>query len=635
MLKTDNTLLERLNRLIDDNLDNPTFTIDTICQALGTSRSHLHRTVKESTENSTSHYIRKRRLLRAKALLTGSDLRIAEICDAVGINNPQNFSTYFTEEFHISPTQFRKQYVRTIPPEPDLKKEVPLYDALLPTKPENLPENPLVPFLGFPQRPWIYASFAAILLVVVGTCSYFVLKLRSEQPASPPVSSLAVLPFVNLGNAEGNPACASIMDNIYTSVAHLDNLKVIARASSDKYKNTQKGVLQIGEALRVAYVLKGDFLKTGDQVQIKINIIGTQDGAPTWTKKYSGHYNDLFQLTDQIVADVARQLKLTTAVGKVLAHTQNIEAYNDFLQGRQLLVSRLVPDLRASLSRFDQALALDSTFAEAWAQKAVAYHLLLGSGEMDTPTLNRLTEANALQAIRLDPTSSTAYGVLGSLYYSTYQWQASENAFRIALQHNPNDAQVNHWYALLLRTTGRIDEAVHYSTQAITLDPLHPIFLSVYISNCSLAHRFDLARAGIKTGQGLFDRSFAYQMSLAYYWLCQSNYGRAAADFRQAIVLNPDDRGQVPILVYCEAKRGNRQQARLFIRELTATTARSDYERAVVYAGLEQADSSMHYLKKAAEGGYFYRDTKVMPVFRPYHKTLAFRAVLRRYNLAD
>ena len=57
--------------------------------------------------------------------------------------------------------------------------------------------------------------------------------------------------------------------------------------------------------------------------------------------------------------------------------------------------------------------------------------------------------------------------------------------------------------------------------------------------------------------------------------------------------------------------------------------------RAVVHAGLEQADSSMHYLKKASDGGYLYRDTKVMPVFRPYHKTLAFRAVLRRHNLAD
>src|SRR5690606_35568541 len=129
--------------------------------------------------------------------------------------------------------------------------------------------------------------------------------------------------------------------------------------------------------------------------------------------------------------------------------------------------------------------------------------------------------------------------------------------------------------------------------------------------------------------------SFAYQMNIAYYWLYQANYSRAVAGFRQALVLNPDDQGQVPVLMYCEAKRGNRQQARRFLEELTATTPRSDYERAVVYAGLEQADSSMYYLKQAADGGYFYRDTKVMPVFQPYHKTLAFRAVLRRYNLAE
>ncbi len=631
----------KLDRLLDDNLGNPEFSIDTICQLLGLSRSQLHRVLKEQTSLSTSRYIRQRRLLKARQLLITTDLRISEISDQVGINNLQNFSTYFAEEFSVNPTDFRKNL-----PKLSLAEHNELSSS------GSVTESILTPILDSPpthlqpqtRSRRYYPVMAVVLLLLLTTGGYLMWQNSAGYSATTPVSSsLAVMPFTNLGSPESNPACESIMDDIYTSVTLIDNLKVIARSSSDQYERTEKNVWQIGSELGVANVLKGSFLKIGDTIQLKIEIIGTPatgsgKTVPVWIKKYSAAYQDIFKLTDEVVADVARQLNLTVRTSasqdRLLAHTQNLEAYNAFLQGRQLLLSRKTDDLQESLVRLDHVLELDSTFGEAWALKAVAYHLLLGSGVMDNDTLNRLTEENALQAIRLDPTTSTAYGVLGSLYYSTYQWQASENAFRIALQHNPNDAQVNHWYGLLLRTMGRVKEAVHYSAQAIALDPLHPIFLSAYIGNCALANRFDLAREGIKSGQGLFDRSFAYQMNVAHYWLCRADYGRAVAGYRQAIVLNPDDRGQVPILMYCEAKRGNQRQARLFLKELTATTPRSDYERAVVYAGLDQADSSMYYLRKASDGGYFYRDTKVMPVFQPYHQTLAFRAVLRRYNLA-
>lgn len=637
MPTSESQFVTKLDQLLDESLNDPELSIDRICLTMGLSRSQLHRVLKEHTSLSTSRYIRHRRLLKARHLLINTDLRISEICDQVGITNYQNFSTYFAEEFSVNPSDFRKTSLILPQPEhPELATSA--TGSISPTRPDSASPR---------HQSWSIRStiLAAGLVLLMAAGGYLVWKNSVGTSSTNPVSnSLAVMPFYNLSGPDSNPACKSIMDNIHTSVSLINNLKVIARSSSDQYEGTSKSVWQIGNELGVANVLRGNFLKIGDRIQLKIEILGTPDTGSgeekqAWHKTYSAAYQDIFKLTDEVVADVARQLNLSRSpsVSENLrqARTQNVEAYNDFLQGRQLLISRMVPDLLASLPRFDQALALDSTFAEVWAQKAVAYHLLLGSGKMDNTTLNRLTEENALQAIRLDPTSSTAYGVLGSLYYSTYQWQAAENAFRIALQHNPNDAQVNHWYALLLRTTGRVNEAVYYSTQAITLDPLHPIFLSVYISNCSLANRFDLAQEGIKTGQGLFDRSFAYQMNIAHYWLYKSDYGRAVADFRQALVLNPDDRGQVPILMYCEAKRGNHQQARLFIRQLTATTPRSDYERAVVYAGLEQADSSMYYLKKAADGGYFYRDTKVTPVFEPYRKTLTYRAVLRRYNLAD
>ena len=422
MISAEHTLLEKLDDLIDENLDNSSFTINEICEALSVSRSQLHRAVRDQTQCSTSRYIRQRRLRRAKELLVGTDLRISEICDAVGITNPQNFSTYFTEEFQVSPTQFRKEH----------------------TESENLVAPPSErPPSERPARRRTYAVLAAMALLLIGAGCYQWFKQTSEA-VDPEASSLAVLPFTNLGNTDSNPACESIMDDIYTSASLIDNLNVIARTSSDRFKDTGKGILQIGKELRVAHVLKGSFLRTDDQVQVKIDLVSTQKDGRSWTKNYHAAYKDVFQLTEQIVTDIARQLERTRGVSAAeklqLARTQNIEAYNTFLQGRQLMNTRTNADLLASIARFERAIALDSTFAEAYAYQAAAHLMLQGPNEAEARKQHRLTEQTALSAIRLDPTNSTAYAVLGELYHITQQWQASETAFRIALQHNPNDA---------------------------------------------------------------------------------------------------------------------------------------------------------------------------------------------------
>lgn len=100
-------LTARLNQLIDNNLSNPAFSTDMICQELGLSRSQLHRYIKEQTHLSVTLFIRQRRLEKAKDLLLMSSLRISEVADLVGIANPQNFSKYFTEAFAVIPTEFR------------------------------------------------------------------------------------------------------------------------------------------------------------------------------------------------------------------------------------------------------------------------------------------------------------------------------------------------------------------------------------------------------------------------------------------------------------------------------------------------------------------------------------------------
>lgn len=108
MYPTDKNFIEKLDQLIDTNLQNENYSIEDLCLELGMSRSQLFRLMKEQTDLSTSRYIRRRRLLKGKELLETTDLRIIKIAYQVGLDSPQSFSKFFTDEFGVNPSEYRK-----------------------------------------------------------------------------------------------------------------------------------------------------------------------------------------------------------------------------------------------------------------------------------------------------------------------------------------------------------------------------------------------------------------------------------------------------------------------------------------------------------------------------------------------
>ncbi len=634
MTTPDTEFIDQINRLLDQHLDEPTVSVDALCHNLGMSRSQLHRIIKEQSGLSVSRYIRQRKLSKARQLLQETPLRISEISDAIGMGSIQNFSKYFAEAFGLTPTDYRKQHKRPTPDAVPTGETVAPGSPVSPVEPEPVPPTPERVVL--PARPrrrlfWRGVYVVLGLCVAVGIGSWW---LMSRPPAPPAINSLAVLPFVNLGSAETEPACAGITDDIHRSVSLLNNLQVIARSSSDQYGKTDKTTWQIGNELHVAHLLKGAVQRINNQIRVRVELIDTQADVRLWVRTYARPDNDIFALTEQVMVDIARQLKLTTT-GKPLAYTRNLTAYNLFLQGRQLVVGRSKDQLARSIRYFDQAVALDTTFAEAIAFKAEAYMLGLTLGYSDRKEANRLAEPNALAAIRLDPTNSTAYGVLGTLYHDLHQWEAAQNAFRIAIQHNPNDAQAHYWYSLVLRSVGKLPEAIEHSTKAVALDPIYPVILAGHVLNCAYADRFDLANAGLESGRDLFQNSFVYQTAQGYVCLTAGRYQQAIDAFAQAQELNAAYSTHNSAALYCEAKAGHGPKTLTFLRTQVLRTPRDYYDRAVVFAGLNQTDSCMAALKKAADGDYFYRDTKVSPIFRPYHRHPVFRAILRQFHVAE
>lgn len=475
MTHSDIALLEKLNRYIEKNLDNPTFSIDEICTELGVSRSQLHWILIEKTRLSTTLYIRKKRLEKAKNLLATTNLRISEITDAVGINSYANFSKYFFEEFKVSPTDFRKQIPKNID---NSVQESPINDDII------LPDNLINGNITTKPKSYLllYLITGFVFLLGIGFYfSSFTSKNNNTQFSKDDLTqisdnSLAILPFKNLGSSENAIFCDGVMEQIHGSLSLLENLKVISKTSSLLFRNTKKPIGQIANELHVKYILEGSVLQIDKNIRITVGLTDAQEDRSVWTKSYDGNTKDVFTFMSVVAKEVAGELnqKLSSKLNDKLNKrpTKSLAAYNEYLQAKHLLQTRTKEKIEASIEKFSHAIELDKDFADAYTDKALAYNLMGEEQFMDVETAYKMSEKNALTSIRLDSENGRAYAVLGNIYKAQNKWEQAITTYQIALKFSPNDAQITYWYSLTLRSIGQLDEAIKYSTKAVSLDPL-------------------------------------------------------------------------------------------------------------------------------------------------------------------
>ncbi len=305
MNNSDKVVIEKLTLLIESNLTDSTFTLERIYKELGVSRTKLHRVVKEQTLLSTSLFIRKIRLNQAAKLIIETDLRMSEIADLTGIDSPQNFSKYFTQEYKVSPTQFRKnQRYESI-----AKNQVRVVSTDIPKSANLLPRQS--------ARFWAFRLMPIILFL--GLFTFAVLHISNTKQVtqqSTPWSmndlkgfdnSVVILPFQTAG--ENELFTKGVITEINTSLSHIKKLKVIDETSSGKYLNTNKSKSEIGNELGAKYVLQGESCEQNDSVRIKLQLYKTTDGKMIWTKSYEDESKNVFSLISVVVRDLTVELK--------------------------------------------------------------------------------------------------------------------------------------------------------------------------------------------------------------------------------------------------------------------------------------------------------------------------------------
>jgi tetratricopeptide (TPR) repeat protein len=326
---------------------------------------------------------------------------------------------------------------------------------------------------------------AAVAIVVLGVASVVLLR-RTHRGGGEAggIKRVAVLPFENLGLPEDDYFADGIADEIRGKLTSLSGVEVIARASSTPYKKTTKMPEQIAQELDVKYLLTATVRwqkQTGaSRVHVTpelVEVRGSGAAASKWQQPFDAALTDVFQVQSDIASRVAQALGVALGAGeeKRLAEkpTQNLAAYDAFLKGQETWTTGVndSPSLRKALGFYEQAVALDPGFAQAWAQVSRA-HSDLYFMSTPAPELAERARQAAEKAVALAPNRPEGYVALGEYeLWVSLDFNRALKQFAKGQRVAPGNAGLLSGMASAEEALGRWEAAVEHFRQAQHLDP--------------------------------------------------------------------------------------------------------------------------------------------------------------------
>ncbi|MDH5227263.1 MAG: hypothetical protein OEW50_07675 [Gammaproteobacteria bacterium] len=346
---------------------------------------------------------------------------------------------------------------------------------------EPLPDVAVAPQLQFRMR----AAFGiAVLLAMAGLGYLLYERGLGRAEASGKHSSIAVLPFTNLsGDASKDYFSDGMSEELLNLLARVPGLQVAARTSAFAFKGRNVDIREVGRELGVETVLEGSVRQSGDQVRITAQLIDTETGFHLWSETYDRKLQDIFAVQDEIAQAIVDKLKIQLApkeqelAQRAKAPTQNVEAYELYLQGRSIWKRRGEDNLKRAIDMYQAAIARDPAFARAHAALASAYVVLPGYTKErdDEQKFMEMAEQSARQALALDPNIGEAHAVLAQINSAKGNLLDAESGFFFAISLEPNEPTPHHWYSILLSKVGRLDAALEQARRAYELDPTAPV----------------------------------------------------------------------------------------------------------------------------------------------------------------
>ena len=451
----------------------------------------------------------------------------------------------------------------------------------------------------------------------------------------PSVSSLAVLPLVNISNDRDQEYFSDGMtDALIGQIAAIRALRVVSGQSTIRYKGSRASVSRIARELRVDALVQGTVLRAGDRVRITVQLVHGANDSYLWSGQWERSLTDVLVLQGEIARTVARELRAALTPYELGRFDRmgpiDPAAYDAYLRGRFFWNQRTRESLLHSIDYYQRAIAIAPTFASAHAAVAQSWGPLGYLGFVGPDRATPAMRAAAARALEIDPDLVEGLTALGACAaFHEWQWAAGEQYFERAIAINPNYSTAFLWHGLLLENTGRQTENVAARQRALELDPLNLRAWAALGYALFLAGRWDEAVARLRGTLELDPNWFFARRDLALIDVARGRLGDAIEVFRAI-----DERGSLGHALARAARTAEAREVLASLERRARDEYVSPYQMALVHIGLGEQESALCRLERAFEmrsidlGGM-----KADPRFAPLAAEPRFIALLGELNL--
>ncbi|HVF47277.1 MAG TPA: hypothetical protein VNA17_06915, partial [Pyrinomonadaceae bacterium] len=478
---------------------------------------------------------------------------------------------------------------------------------------------------------------AAVTIVVCIGLGLGGLYWSNVDTSAVPITSVAVLPFVNFGSdPELEYFSEGLGENLIDRLSELPQLKVIARSSSFKYREEAPDLQDVARKLGVQAIVTGRVMRRGDDLTIRIDLVDAQNDKQLWGEQFNRKAVDILALQSEIARTVSGKLhlKLSGAQESQLARrgTDNPQAYDLLIKGD--FFAKKSATRSKALEYYNQAVALDPNYSLAHAKVAQTYHNLAADSVLDPKDVMPMVQAAVRRAIELDENSADAHFMLAELAHSSWDWKTAEYEYSRALELNPNLVRAHRRYSSLLSDVGRHDQAIAEARRVRELDPQQLVSHLAVPTALLFARRFDESIVEVKETLEMGQIYGSYGL-LGSAYAGKGMYQEAIAAFKESIRIGGNNSYLKICLGAAYAGAGKRENAQTVLKQLEGSKEYiSPGELPILYSALGEYDKAFATLEKA----YAARDLQLKHLnaelgFDPLRNDPRFADLVRRVGL--
>ncbi|HSD32946.1 MAG TPA: protein kinase [Gemmatimonadales bacterium] len=431
------------------------------------------------------------------------------------------------------------------------------------------------------------------------TAAQFSQALKAAGTSTPPgatvttgtvaaTKSIAVLPFVNMSaDPENEYFTDGIAEEIINALTKVQALRVASRTSSFAFKGKNQDIRKVGEQLNVGTVLEGSVRKAGSKLRVTAQLVNVADGYHLWSERYDRELQDVFAIQDEIAENIVKALRVVLsdkekrAIEK--APTDNVQAYDYYLRGRQFFHQFRRTGIQFARRMFERAMEVDPGYARAYAGAADCCSFLYMYWDASKANLES-ADSYSRKALELDPEMAEAHAARGLAVSLSKRYEEAEREFATALRLNPQLYEAHYFFGRTSFQQGKYEEAIRHFAEASRIRPEdYQTAMLISMPYAAMGRTAEM-EAALRQGQQVVERH---------------------------LELNPDDARALYLGGIALAQLGEQARALEWADRALALDSEDSgvlYNVACVQALCGKRDHALDLLEKAIQNGFGHRE---------------------------